>query len=143
MDLNMKFAPTLLLSLLGFSSLSFAQEIIIYRWVDGNNVVHFSQNQPKHDDYTEISMQQLTHNKPSTNAAQTPATITNEEDAKKISEKSSERCAIAKNNLATLEKFDLIQYKTATGDMKILSAKEKKDQLELNKQQVDLFCKEQ
>jgi len=138
----MKFLPTLsLLSLLSLSTFTFAQEVIIYRWVDSNNVVHFSQNQPEHDNYTEISMQQLKNSKPSAKTHQAPATITNEADAKKISEKSSERCAIAKNNLATLEEFDLIQYKTASGEMKILSAKEKKEQLALNKQQVDLFCK--
>ena len=33
-----------------------ADNVTVYRWVDSNNVVHFSQHQPKHDNYTELSM---------------------------------------------------------------------------------------
>ncbi|AAZ26038.1 MULTISPECIES: DUF4124 domain-containing protein [Colwellia] len=32
-----------------------AKEIAIYRWVDENNIVHFSQNLPKGDEYREFS----------------------------------------------------------------------------------------
>lgn len=32
-----------------------AKEIAIYRWVDKNNIVHFSQNLPKGDEYREFS----------------------------------------------------------------------------------------
>ncbi len=38
-----------------FISNAFAKEIAIYRWVDKNNLVHFSQNLPKGDEYTELS----------------------------------------------------------------------------------------
>ena len=31
-----------------------ASELMIYRWVDKNNIVHFSQHQPVGDDYTEF-----------------------------------------------------------------------------------------
>jgi hypothetical protein len=33
----------------------YAKEIAIYRWVDKNNIVHFSQNLPKGDEYREFS----------------------------------------------------------------------------------------
>ena len=31
-----------------------ASELMVYRWVDKNNVVHFSQHQPVGDEYTEF-----------------------------------------------------------------------------------------
>ena len=38
-----------------FSTNVLAKDIPIYRWVDENNVVHFSQSQPKDDNYTELT----------------------------------------------------------------------------------------
>jgi len=136
----MKFVPVIV-ALLSFSATAYTAEITIYRWVDSNNVVHFSQNQPDHSNFTEISMQEFQKN--ITKRNQSSLTAANNIEEKKAAQpaiKQEERCLTARKNLATLEKFELIQYKTDAGEMKILTAKEKKDQLALNKQQVDLFC---
>ncbi len=137
----MKFVP-MIVALFGFSTVTHAVEITIYRWVDSNNVVHFSQNQPDHNNFTEIPMQKFQHKKiaPKDKIAQASLETDKPDKAALNVKNKEERCITAKNNLATLEKFDLIQYKTDSGEAKLLSAKERKDQLALNKQQVDLFC---
>lgn len=139
----MKFVPTIV-ALLTFSAITYSANITIYRWVDDNNVVHFSQNQPEHSNFTEITMQKFKH-KANANKVDSSQlgelTISNNKKENNVSENKTARCLTAKNNLATLEKFELIQYKTDSGERKLLTAKEKKDQLTLNKQQVDLFCK--
>ncbi len=137
----MKFVPTIV-ALLTFSAITYSANITIYRWVDDNNVVHFSQNQPEHSNFTEMTMQkfkQKTHDRGAPQLGE--LTISNDKEENIVSENKTARCLTAKNNLATLEKFELIQYKTDSGERKLLTAKEKKDQLVLNKQQVDLFCK--
>ncbi|WP_159821408.1 DUF4124 domain-containing protein [Colwellia sp. 20A7] len=46
----------IILSFITFVSSSvLAKDIPIYRWVDENNVVHFSQNQPKDSHYSELT----------------------------------------------------------------------------------------
>ncbi len=137
----MKFVPTIV-ALLTFSAITYSANITIYRWVDDNNVVHFSQNQPEHSNFTEITMQKLKQKANKKSSSQLgELTINNDKGENNVSENKTARCLTAKKNLATLEKFELIQYKTDSGERKLLTAKEKKDQLTLNKQQVDLFCK--
>jgi len=129
------------LALLNFTHIANATDVTIYRWVDEKNIVHFSQNQPEHDNYTELTISKATpHQKndlPKENKAQ----------AKKLSldknEMNKEKCLTAQTNLSTLESFDVIQYKTEAGESKVLSDKQKNDQLVLNKKQVDLYCNDQ
>ena len=42
------------LGLFFYSGHCFASELMVYRWVDKNNIVHFSQHQPVGDEYTEF-----------------------------------------------------------------------------------------
>ncbi len=50
--INPRF-PLAFIFMLGNAS---AENNVIYRWVDKNNVVHFTQHQPDHDNYTTIKM---------------------------------------------------------------------------------------
>lgn len=120
-----------------------AEKLTVYRWVDENNVVHFSQHQPAHDNYTEIDM---VNNK----NASAPVEIAKPDQVAPI-EKSdianilpnnpdNDKCNAAKQNLATLEEFDKIQYKDENGNLKVLSAKEKQQQLAINTTQVEVYC---
>lgn len=55
---QLSFTVTLLATILITSSVincASAKNIAIYRWVDENNIVHFSQNLPQGHDYTELS----------------------------------------------------------------------------------------
>ena len=42
------------LGLFFYSGHCLASELMVYRWVDKNNIVHFSQHQPVGDEYTEF-----------------------------------------------------------------------------------------
>ena len=129
------------LALLSFTFVAKATDVTIYRWVDEKNVVHFSQNQPEHDNYTELTISKTTQHKQKTltkdKKIQTKKLSISENDINK------EKCLTAQTNLSTLESFDVIQYKTESGESKVLSDKQKNDQLVLNKKQVDLYCGDQ
>lgn len=122
--------------LLSSFSYAIADKVIVYRWVDSNNVVHFSQYQPKHDDYTELSMSN--------------ATIAKEETTSDIPEKTIEtptnfaattnKCEEAKANVTTLKGFDKIQYTNSKGELQVLTEQEKIQQLAINEKQVEVYC---
>jgi hypothetical protein len=123
-------------SLMMFSVNIFAENIVVYRWVDKNNVVHFSQNQPEHDDYVELTM---------TNAPR----VNDQKDLTELNLKGKntnqlidlkEKCDTATANLRTLKAFNKIQFTNDKGETKVLSEEEKNQQLELNQKQVEVYC---
>ncbi|MDO6446199.1 DUF4124 domain-containing protein [Colwellia sp. 1_MG-2023] len=126
------------LGLFLFSSFAYsmAENVIVYRWVDSNNVVHFSQHQPKHDNYTEISMSNTVKAKTETkdditeNKPETPIKIA----------ATPNKCDEAKANVETLKGFDKIQYTNAKGELQVLSDQEKVQQLAVNEKQVEVYC---
>ena len=130
-------------SIVIFSSTAIAQKDIVYRWVDKNNVVHFSQNQPAHDNYTEIQV--------STNATRkaSNAAVENNDHEQAQTEKqtdaldllpSTEKCEEAKANVQVLKTYDKIQYKNEDGETVLLSATQKEQQLAINEKQVEVYC---
>ncbi|OKY25742.1 DUF4124 domain-containing protein [Thalassotalea sp. PP2-459] len=125
------------------STLSYADDVIVYRWVDKNNVVHFSQHQPEHNNYTELSLaatpqpvntpdvSNTTANKPKAKIASNPKVAENE---------TVNKCTEAKENVHTLQSYDNIQYTDENGELKVLSNKEKRQQLAINEKQVEVYC---
>jgi len=135
----------ILLFIAAFSVNALGSDITIYRWVDENNIVHFSQNQPKTGNFSQLSAKKMTVQKlraESIAQLEAAAKQKKEEEAKAESIKDDEKnqCLTARNNLKTLQDFDNIQYKTNTGKVKLLTAKEKKAQLAFNKKQIELYC---
>jgi len=140
MDGKMRYCYFGLL-LLAYSGSITAAEITVYRWVDKNNVVHFSQHQPAHGNYTEITM---------TEAYRPPreATIAKDETTRFLEQASTdglsaaslEKCNEAKANVRTLSDFEKIQYTDSDGITKVLNAEEKRQQLEISKKQVEVYC---
>jgi phosphatidate phosphatase PAH1 len=135
----MNFKLTLFATLL-FTNHAFADKLTVYRWIDKNNVVHFSQHQPDHNNYVEISM---SNNKSGT--VDTP--LATMEDLTKLSsnvgdvkDESVSRCDTAKENLKILSDFEKIQYKDTAGNVKVLGDLEKQQQLEMNKKQAEVYC---
>ena len=116
-----------------------AKDITVYRWVDKNNVVHFSQNQPVSDNYIELKMADT-------------ANISAKESDKKLTTKevekteiefpllTNEKCKSAKKNVSTLLEFDKIQSTDADGKIKMLSTKEKAQQLAMFRKQAEVYC---
>lgn len=121
-----------------FSSFAYsmADNVVVYRWVDSNNVVHFSQHQPEHDDYTELSMSNIVKPKQENSSEVAEKTI---QDPINITP-TPDKCEEAKANVSTLKGFDKIQYTNAKGELQVLSEQEKIQQLAINEKQVEVYC---
>lgn len=144
---SMKFKTLALISTIFiYFDVTAAEQLTVYRWVDKDNVVHFSQHQPKNGDYIEISM---ANNKKSTavleQEKETPSLsasmLGNSTDEDTVtSGENKDKCNSARDNLNTLQNFEKIQYKDEKGNIKVLGAIEKEQQLAMNKKQVEVFC---
>lgn len=130
----------LLVSLVATSSL--AAEITVYRWIDENNVVHFSQHQPAHDNYTEITMVEALKAKAKiVKVAQSDEQqVDQEEQSSAVRDRFNKKCEEARANVKTLETFDKIQTTDSDGTNRMLTQTEKAQQLELSKKQVEIYC---
>ncbi|WP_019028598.1 DUF4124 domain-containing protein [Colwellia piezophila] len=136
-------------------SLANAKDIAIYRWVDKNNIVHFSQNLPLGRDYTELSTVS-TFNALSKAERQTLA----EEDkaAKMVADHEKlqddimarnkatfeKNCKAARLNIKMLNSLDEIHINEEQSDGSIgtrqLTQVEKEEKLKLSKKHQDLYC---
>lgn len=141
MENLLKIRIFLILLLSSFSMIS-AADITIYRWVDENNVAHFSQKQPEHDNYTTMTM--------ANTQAPSPAPIENEkinneneqvdEDKEFIAKENNKRCEEAKANLTTLENHKQVKYIDSDGKQHVLSKSDKEEQTVMTKKQIELYC---
>ena len=132
-----------------------AKEIAIYRWVDKNNVVHFSQNLPKTDEYTELSTvssfkalskEERKLKEDAEQAAQTEQDLAQSEQARDEANKAlfEKNCKAAKLNIKMLSSFEDVLVSETSEDGKsanrALTKDEKDEKLELSKKHVDLYC---
>jgi len=130
----------ILLMILVYCNVLAAEELTVYRWIDKNNVVHFSQNQPSHDDYIEISMANnkkssaIIDEKTSTEKPQPIDIVPSDTND------NNDKCVTARENIKILQNFDKIQYKNAKGNVKVLGAVEKEQQLAMNTKQAEVYC---
>ncbi len=133
-----------------FSTNVIAQEIAIYRWVDENNVVHFSQHQPQHTNYSELTTiasyqakKQAEQQLPSQPSVDEQIANFEKEQAEvlaKNKEITEKNCKAAQLNEKMLNSFDSVMITDAKGKNKALSDKEKKAQLALSKKHIDMYC---
>jgi hypothetical protein len=117
-----------------------ASELMVYRWVDKNNVVHFSQHQPVGDEYTEF----LVSNQSKIISRADDVSDVPIPDKDISSEKNkmdmSEQCKEAKDNISMLMAFDKVQFIDDMGTKQILTKHDKKLQLDLNKKRTEIYC---
>jgi hypothetical protein len=129
-----------ILSVFIVSFTAIAESITVYRWVDKNDVVHFSQNQPENDNFVELT---LAHNSaPAKNGQPTELSLKGNADETQLVNL-QQQCETATANLRTLKAFDKIQYTDEKGTTKVLSDLEKTEQLLLNEKQMELYCTNQ
>ncbi len=122
--------------LLCFSSVSLANNVTVYRWVDKNNIVHYSQHQPAHDNYTELTMSNVAKKK-----NESPSANAQEEKNEDIAiASSSNKCEEAKANVRMLKAYDKIQYTDAQGTVQVLTEQEKTQQLQINETKEEVYC---
>ncbi len=131
-----------------------AKDIAIYRWVDKNNVVHFSQNLPKDDNYTQLttvsSFKALSKKERQTLKERDAAEkiLAEEKEQLVANEETFKRnCQAAKDNIKMLSSFSevLITEENSDGTTtnRVLSDQEKQEQLALSKKHMELYCREE
>jgi hypothetical protein len=133
-----------------FSTNVIASDIAIYRWVDENNVVHFSQHQPKDGNYSQLTTvasykaraKELPKDTstPSVDEQLSAFEKEKEEVIAKNKEIADKNCQAAKLNEKTLNSFETVMITDAEGKNKALSDKEKNAQLELSKKHISMYC---
>jgi len=159
--MNIKFLSStnivlavIFVSTLPITNLS-AKEIAIYRWVDANNVVHFSQNLPKTDNYTQLStvssFKALSKEARQEKALQEGFQQSeNNDEQQQLSDTAKNKATFEKNckaaqvNIKMLNSYDEILITEESSDgvktERVLDDKEKKEKLALSKKHVDLYC---
>ena len=136
----------LLFGLIFYFGFCSASELMVYRWVDENNVVHFSQHQPVGDEYTQF----LVSNQSSVTSRADIITNPRVSDDDAISQQNQdelmatinrpEKCLEAQENIAMLMAFDKVQYTDEKGSKQILTKTEKQQQLAINQKRTEVYC---
>lgn len=157
---RLSFTATVLTStlfLLSTVNVVSAKEIAIYRWVDKNNVVHFSQNLPKGDEYREFSTissyKALSKAERKLIAEQSNAEqkITDQEKQQDnvIAQNKAtykKNCKAARLNIKMLNSLNDVHINEENSDGTIgsrpLTAPEKANKLALSKKHEELYCNE-
>jgi len=134
---------------------AYAKEIAIYRWVDKDNIVHFSQNLPQGDEYKELST--ISSYKALSKAER--KVLAEEEKADQAVEKLEKEqddiidknkstfdknCKAARLNIKMLNSLDDIHISVEEDDGSIgsrpMTAEEKTKKLTLSKKHEELYC---
>ena len=133
----------------------YAKEIAIYRWVDKNNIVHFSQNLPKGDEYREFST--ISSYKALSKAERKLIAEQNTAEQKIADQEKQQDVVIAQNkatyeknckaallNIKMLNSLNEIHINEEKSDGTIgsrpLTAAEKTEKLTLSKKHKELYC---
>jgi len=134
---------------------AYAKEIAIYRWVDKDNVVHFSQNLPQGEEYKELSTissykalskaerKALADEEKSTQADEK---LEKEQDNITAKNKATfdKNCKAARLNIKMLNSLDDIHISVEEDDGSIgsrpLTGPEKAKKLALSKKHEELYC---
>lgn len=127
-----------------------AKDIEIYRWVDENNVVHFSQHHPQDTAYSQLTTFSSYKAKKQVLPEQAESLSVNDQLAEheknraeivaKNKEIVEKNCEAAQLNEKMLNSFDKIMLTGSEGKNRVLSEKEKKAQLALSKKHIDMYC---
>jgi len=136
-----------------FSTNVMAKDIAIYRWIDENNVVHFSQHQPQKGNYSELTTissyrareKKLpkSTNKPSVDEQLMQYEKEKAEVLAKNKDIADKNCKAAQLNEKMLNSFDKVMITDPAGKNKALSTKEKNSQLALSKKHINMYCEKQ
>jgi len=117
-----------------------ASELMVYRWVDKNNVVHFSQHQPIGDEYTEFLVSNQSKIISRADDAPSPSISDKSIYSEKNKSSMSKQCEEAKGNVSMLMAFDKVHYIDDKGIKQILNKQEKQKQLDINKKRTEFYC---
>jgi len=135
----------LIVTLLLSTSPAYAEKIKVYKWVDKNGVVTFSEYRPQEDDYIELEIEgdrvvggnndELDYNLSGLDREKVDEGVVEE-----LNQKADEYCQKAKHNLNVLDSFKNVRVLDENGQPKVLSDEEIMQQRRLANRQVELFC---
>ena len=128
------------LGLFFYSGHCLATELMVYRWVDKNNIVHFSQHQPVGDEYTEFLVSNQSKIISRTDDVSDVPIPDKDISSEKNKMDMSKQCKEAKDNISMLMAFDKVQFIDDKGTKQILTKQDKKLQLDLNKKRTEIYC---
>jgi hypothetical protein len=122
--------------LLAFICTPVYAEVIIYRWVDQDNVIHFSQQQPIEGYFEELTIRDYQVSQPLEvkirEAENTPL--------QELQAANRQKCDNAQKRLNTLTTFEKVKMVNEQGESQLLSADEKQQQIELSRAEIKLYC---
>ncbi len=140
MDTVKKLIPSLLVFSV-ISSQVLAKEVTVYRWVDKNGQVHYSQHEPIDNEYAEVLIETpYSKEKPSLMDKQINQNDSPEVVSAKLARQAEEKCENAKNNLRILNDFPKVKVTEEDGQTRILTPLEKVQQVRLAENEVDVYC---
>ena len=129
-----------------YAGTSSAKSISVYKWVDENNVTHFSHRHPINDNYTELKVEVAYQSKPTIEEESQEEKTQNAEQLKVAKENTAlikENCEAAKVNVKILNSFDKILFTDPSGESRILGPEERADQLVMTEKHLEVYCSEQ
>jgi len=114
---------------------------IMYRWVDGNGLTHFSQMKPTDSTIENIEEIPLPNSKSYKQNKQLQQEKLAQGDLlTQFADVALENCLIATQNLKILAAFKNITQENNQGEAVQLSTNEREEQLALTNKQIELFC---
>lgn len=128
------------------STFTQATSISIYRWVDENNIVHFSHDHPININVSEVTVEVAYKpaakeiNKTEGQLEKEKKDLLSAEQTAKNTKIIDQNCKAAQANVKILNSFDKISITEADGTSRVLMAKEKEEQLSISEKHVDAYC---
>jgi hypothetical protein len=127
-----------------------ATDVTVYKWIDKDDVVHYSQDQPSGKSYEKVDVEVAYKPSEIPNTANTDdflAAIEKKKQQERLNKEAIERaqtiennCQAAQVNIKILNGFNKILVSDPSGEQRILSPEEKAEQLTLTKKHIDIFC---
>jgi hypothetical protein len=111
----------------------------VYKWVDENGVVNFSEHPPKNTPTTVIRPN-TGHSEPVTYATPGQPVPQAAADTAQQSRKDPERCEISRKNLEVLRSFGRVRVPNEDGSFHYLTEQEQQERLQTTQKAIEESC---
>jgi hypothetical protein len=115
---------------------------VVYRWLDENNVLHFSQVAPATIDTETVSVE-LAYQPPEKKQTMEPSEVAQSQTNEMTKTEKLKQCLLAENNLTILSENKNISFTDLVGVKHLLTEKEKVEHLATSKKLIKMYCDKQ